>query len=136
MTKRNANWREALIAYLGRVKRTPYRPGKHDCALFAADAVAAMTGDDYAAPFRGRYKTIRGGMRVLRKAGFTDHVALAEAHLTPIPPAMVRAGDLAVVPGEGGAPSLGVVQGEKVYVLTPAGVGLVSILKIQRGFQV
>lgn len=134
--KRLDDWREALVKYLEGVKRTPYQPGRHDCALFAATAVKAMTGHDYAVPYRGRYTTLRGGLRVLRKDGYDDHIALAADKLPEISPAFARAGDLAVVPGEDNLPALGVVQGEKVYVLTPGGLSLVSMLSMQRAFEV
>ena len=88
-----------------------------------------------AADWRGRYSTMRGGLRVLRKAGFEDHIALAAAHFPEVPPLMAQPGDLAVVPTDDGQ-ALGVVQGEAVYVLGPHGLGLVSILSASRAFRV
>lgn len=130
------DWRPRLVAFLTAAQRAPFRPGQHDCALFAAGAVAAMTGQDYAAPYRGRYTTIRGGIRVLRADGFADHIALAAHHLPERPVAFARAGDLAVVPTEDG-PALGVVQGAGIYVLSPAGgLSLVPLTAATRAFGV
>lgn len=129
------DWQHRLIAYMHDSVRRPFEEGKHDCALFAASAVDAMTGHDYAAPYRGRYKTTKGGYRILRKDGFENHVALAAAHLEEIAPAFARPGDLAVIPTDEG-PSLGVVQGERVYCLGPTGLGLLPLSSATRAFRV
>lgn len=133
--KRRSGWRGHLTAYLVAAVATPFRPGRHDCALFAAGAVAAMTGSDPAAPWRGRYTTLRGGLRVLRRAGYRDHLALVTATLAPCPPSFARAGDLAAVPGEAGL-ALGVVQGERIYVLRETGLATVDLLQAVAAWRV
>lgn len=132
---RYTDWQPRLIAYMHECVRKPFQEGIHDCALFAANAVAAMTGQDYAAPYRGRYTTTKGGLRILRKDGFDDHVALAAAHLEEVPPAFARPGDIAEIPTDDG-PSLGVVQGERVYCLLPSGLGLLPLSSAVRAFRV
>lgn len=132
---RKDGWRNLLIAHLSRVVRLPFEMGQHDCALFAAGCVEAMTGADYAADFRGRYKTLKGGIRVLRKAGFDDHIALAASHFEEIAPAFAGVGDLAAVDTPDGL-ALGVVQGAGVYVLGLDGLGVVSRLQAVRAFRV
>ena len=127
MAQRFSDWQTRLQAYLGCIAREPLAYGQHDCALFAADAVRAMTGVDFAAPYRGKYATLAGGLRLLARAGFADHVALARAHLTPVAVALAMPGDLAVFDTEAGL-ALGVVQGAAVYVLHVDGVlGLVAL---------
>lgn len=122
MTARLIGWQSRLTAWLATVSRTPFAPGQHDCALFAAGAIEAMTGCDLAADWRGRYRTLRGGVRVLRKAGYADHIALARSHfpLTTSP----RPGDLAVIQTPEGL-ALGVVQGAMIYAPAAIGWGLV-----------
>lgn len=132
---RYPDWNSRLIAYLSTVVERPVQPGIHDCALFLAGAVEAQTGTDYAAPYRGRYTTIAGGMRILRKDGFDDHIALAAHHLPEIPPAFAQPGDGAVVETPDG-PALGLVQGERIYVVGPAGLLLLSRLHAIRAFGV
>lgn len=116
--QRLKGWQGRFTAWLAGVSREPFSYGRHDCALFAAGAVEAMTGEDFARDWRGRYSTMRGGLRVLRKAGHADHIALARAlfpsTVTP------KAGDLAVISTPEG-PALGVVQGQFVYA--PAAIG-------------
>jgi len=41
--------------FLDARKDAPFVWGQHDCALFAADGIEAMTGVDIAAAFRGKY---------------------------------------------------------------------------------
>lgn len=133
--ERKHGWRPALYAYLLSAAAEPFVYGRHDCALHAAAAVQAMTGVDPAAPWRGRYTTFRGGVRVLRKEGHEDHIAAVSAWFDETPPLMARVGDLAQVPGDGG-PALGVVQGESVSVLLPRGLGLVPLTAADRAWRV
>jgi hypothetical protein len=117
---RHPDWKSRLHAYLAECAQTPFGFGTHDCALFAAGAVAAMTGDDFAADYRGRYSTLKGGLRLLQKAGFADHITLAAYHFAKVHSAFVAPGDLAVIDTDDSA-ALGVVQGEGVYVLHVSG---------------
>ena len=71
-----------------------------------------------AAPWRGRYTTLRGGLRLMRRAGHADPIALVAAHFPPT--TTPRPGDLAVIATPEG-PGLGVVQGTHVYA--PAAIG-------------
>jgi uncharacterized protein DUF6950 len=121
-----SDWRARLGDYLATEARTPFLYGTSDCALFAAGAVNAMTGSDPSAAYRGRYTTLRGGLRILRKDGFHDHVERAAALLTEVSPRRSRVGDIAVMETSDG-PSLGVVQGEWVAVRTMTGLGFVPI---------
>ena len=137
-TPRLPDWRPRLVSYIGGVVRTGFRPGSHDCALFAAGAVQAMTGTDLAERWRGKYITLGAGRAMLRAQGFADHLEVAASLFPEIPPALAGVGDLAVVasdvPGDPGA--LGVVQGGAVYVLSPSGLSLVNRLNIERAFRI
>lgn len=132
---RHADWQIRLMQYLSEAARRPFAYGQHDCALFAADCVAAMTGLDIADDFRGRYRSATGGRRALRLAGYADHVALAAAHFAEIPVAMVVPGDIAVLPTDEG-PALGIVQGEAVYVVARDGLAAWPLLTASRAFRV
>lgn len=131
---RRPDWRPMLAAYLSGIAHRPFRPGSHDCALFAAGAVRAMTGADLAADWLG-YKTLAQGRAVLQQAGFADQVALAERHFPAIAPAYAGPGDLGIL-DEAGERILGVVQGARVYVLRPSGLGLVSLLNLSGALRV
>lgn len=133
--RRLPDWQPRLIALLARIARTPFEEGSNDCALLLADAVEAMTGVDYAAPYRGRYTTTRGGLRVLRKDGFRDHFALARHHLREKPVAFAAPGDGALVEVDG-IQALGVFQGAQVYVRTPDRLGLVPMTAARAALEV
>jgi len=128
------NWKKRLTAYLAEVVDRPFKPGQHDCALFVAGAVQAMTGDDLAKGWRG-YRSLTAGRRALAKRGYSDQVALAASMLPAIAPAMAQAGDVAVVAGDDG-PALGIVQGEMVFVLRREGLAILPRLAIEKAFKV
>jgi hypothetical protein len=54
------------------IEAARHRPldwGRHDCCLFAADVIAAMTGRDTAAKLRGRYRDVKGARRLIKARG-------------------------------------------------------------------
>lgn len=116
------DWQSRLTDYLLAARRQEIDPGKFDCMLFAAGGVRVMTGTDLAAEFRGRYTTLRGGFRILKKAGFPDHLALIDDRVGPRLGWMaLRTGDVAAVPGDDGTPAIGIVTGDLVHCLAPVG---------------
>lgn len=135
--RRRPDWRIALHAAIEDHRREPFVWGERDCALFAADCVAAMTGEDLAAPFRGRYATPRGALRILRAAGHADLVALVSARLDPLAPMRAHAGDLVVFATEGPfGVSLGIVQGERAAVRLDGGIGSLPRLDAIKAFRI
>ena len=121
-----------LIAYAAEAGSRPFRPGRHDCALFAAGWVKLATGQDLARGWRSTYRSLKRGQQLLEEAGFADHVALAAAHLPEIAPAFAQVGDLAVLEDQ----AFGIVAGEMIYCLKPEGLGLVPRSAMRRAFQV
>jgi len=108
-----------LIAYAADSGQRPFRPGRHDCALFAAGWVKISTGRDLARGWRSTYRSLRRGRQLMQNAGFADHVAFAEAHLPEIAPQ-----------------AFGIVAGEMIYCLRPEGLGLVPRSAMRRAFNV
>lgn len=129
------DWQQRLAAHLMETRRARFRPGRHDCATWAADAVLAMTNEDLAAGWRETYATEDEGLAGLRAAGWEDHVDLAASLLPEIAPHEARPGDVVAVTTEGG-PALGVVQGAHVYVAGAVGVRLVPRGQVARAFRV
>ncbi|PYE89572.1 DUF6950 family protein [Phyllobacterium leguminum] len=135
---RLSGWRPALHDYVLSVWRNSLIWGEYDCALFAADAIKAMTGEDIAAPYRGRYKTLIGGLRLLKKDGFANHAEFAASRFEEIHPSHAQIGDIAAVKVDDAAIyALGVVQGARIYVLHPeTGIGTIDLLDAERAFRV
>ncbi len=133
---RRPDWRPRLRTWLIEVDGLPLVYGQHDCCLFGAGAVLAQTGVDLATFWRGRYTTLRGGLRILRRAGYRDFVDLVAAHLAEAQGRFVREGDLAVIE-TGTGPAIGVSQGSAIYILTESGrLGLTPFSAVQRQFRV
>lgn len=130
------DWKPRLTAYLASIARAPFAPGAHDCALFAAGCIEAMTGQDLARDLRGTYKTTKQGLKALRAAGFDGIEAYAAAHFPEIHRSEMIPGDLAIVSGEGVDWALGILQGEAVYVLTPGGLGFLPLTAIRHLYAV
>lgn len=118
------NWEQRLSAYITTLAARPFDYGRHDCALFAAGAVEALTGHNPALPWIGRYRTELGGRRLMRRAGFDGHVAGFRSLFPQIRPVDRLHGDLAVLE-HGGREIMGVSGGGVIHVLREDGLGLV-----------
>jgi len=58
-----------LAAFLRTGGNSVFAWGSRDCCTWVCDWVLARRGIDPAAPFRGRYKTVRGAAGFIRRAG-------------------------------------------------------------------
>lgn len=93
------DWEARLGDYLEQVRETPFRWGRHDCAMFSAGAVQAMTGVDPAPEMRGRYSTARGSVYAARKYGAGTLAATLDAKFAAVAPALAQRGDLVMSDG-------------------------------------
>jgi len=102
----------------------PHEYGVFDCWVFVADAVAAMVGVDIAAKHRGRYKSARGALGVMKRSGAANMAELAAQYLTERPScAHAQIGDVLAIPTDDGFGfALGILVGERVMVLSANGV--------------
>jgi hypothetical protein len=92
---RRQDWRRRLHAALAARREAPFCWGAHDCFLFAADCVLAMTGEDFAAPWRGTYASPMQAWAGLRTSGFGRVRDLIAARFTLS--LRARQGDLILV---------------------------------------
>jgi len=67
MSRRREGWEHQLAECIDAGQQLPFCWGTHDCATFVANCLLAMSGSDFAAEFRGRYKTEKGAARAIRK---------------------------------------------------------------------
>ena len=104
------DWEERLHDYLTSCADRPFVYGEHDCALFSAGAVIAVTGEDPAAAYRGRYRSAAGSVRALRVHGAGTLETTLAAGFPDRASAFAHRGDLALVERDTG-PSVGVVIG-------------------------
>jgi hypothetical protein len=96
MTQRLQDWQVRFESCLAERWARPFAWGRQDCCLFAADCVEAITGQDWAATFRGRYIAKMGAYRLLIAAGGMQVVAAA-ALGDEIPVLMAQVGDIGMV---------------------------------------
>lgn len=129
-------WETKLITYLHKVTEKKFRPGELDCILFSAGAVKAITGTDYAKPFKGKYKTIDDGLALLKDLGFNSHVDYVASLLPELPSVLhAQRGDVAIVKDMNGNDAIGIVQSDHVYLMTLNGLTLVPLLDATRAFR-
>lgn len=130
------DWRSRLALHVAAHARVPFRPGRHDCALFAAGGRAALTGIDVLEQARGRYDSIDGGFKLAARHGYASPFAAVADGLEEIHPAYAVVGDLALLDDDDGNPAMGIVQGEMVYVLGARGLALVPLTEVRRAWRV
>ena len=132
-------WKADLRSYLAAQADAPFvwagQDGGHDCGSFAGGAIEAMTGENPHAALAGKYKTMAGALRALKRLGHEDHIAYAASLLDEIDPLYAQFGDVAVVDSPEG-PALGVVIGAHIEIRTPEGRGVVPLTDAVRAFRV
>ena len=120
------DWEARLAPVIAAAQAARFAWGEHDCCVFAADCVQALTGVDLLAPVRGRYRsaytaarlvTAEGGLQaaVSRVLGAEPHEDFAHA----------RRGDLVAIEMPEACAfrhALGVVVGSSALV--PLEIGL------------
>lgn len=89
---------------------------------------AQMVAFGYSPPPIPEFKDALGAKRALRKMGHRTLKGLLNKMLTPIPPAQMRVGDVALLPGEAPFDSVVISAGGKVLGFHEQGNGLVNII--------
>lgn len=138
MTARRGDWHSRLNAFVDEVRRQPFDWAQNNCGEhFAFGAVRAMTDEDIGAHYRGRYTTAIGAVRVMRRDGHENLGDLVASHLEETHTSEARLGDLAAIPDD--SPfgyTLGIVNGDTVFVMGEDAVGVVPIEMATRVFRV
>lgn len=135
MTARRPDWPERLDAVVAAARARPFTWGSFDCALFAADGVAAVTGVDPAARWRGSYGDAAGARHLLRNQGGLVALSdgIAHHHDWPrVPAARLGRGDVALVRLEDRTAALAVCLGTAFAM--PGPCGLVSVARSRARF--
>lgn len=91
---RKSNWEAELANFISARRESAFEWGVNDCALFAADAVEAITGDDPAPDFRGVYSDQAGARQALRDFGNGTLLKTFQIRFDEKPPSFARRGDL------------------------------------------
>lgn len=124
-------------AFIADKRDRPFVWGKQDCCLFAADWVRLVTKVDPAQALRGKYRTELGAKRALKRAGFNAIEDIANDRLgQSLAPLQLTRGDIALVMNHVDEPTLGIVWGAIVWVMTPSGVSHLAVDQVIKGWRV
>lgn len=135
---RVANWRGKFSDEADKIRTQPFIWGEHDCWVgLVGNLTKALTGEDKAERFRGRYQTASGAYRVMKEEGFDNLGDLVASLLPEIQPSQTQIGDIAAIPDESGLGYvLGIVNGERILILMENGLGTVDLSEATRAFKV
>lgn len=121
---RRLNWHQHLAETLQAAMTRPFLWGEHDCCLFAADCVQAMTGTDYAVEFRNTYHTAAGAQKAILKRAESLTV-LVDGLFSRTDVRLIQRGDVVLFDGPQGE-TLGVVWHGAVWAAGERGAGPVE----------
>lgn len=137
---RQPGWRSRLEAVIDEVKEKPFSWEDNECVIgLAARAVYAITLVDMGAQFRGTFNSPESAYRVMKKAGADNLADLAGKYLEEYEGGVSQAkiGDIVAVPVDTKFKfGLGVVNGERFFVLMENGIGTMDLSAATRAFKV
>lgn len=135
---RRKDWRTRFEATIDKLKAEPFTWGS-DClfGLTVPILEAISDNDPRFTSYAGRYKTAKGALGVMRRAGFENLADLVASELPEIHPSQCRVGDIVAIPTDDDFGfSIGVVNGDRVFVKLQSGLGTRDLLEATRAFQV
>lgn len=94
------DWQKRMAALCAERQAAPFVWGTHDCCLWAADMVQALTGLDFASTWRGSYSTAAEAAHLLAELGGVSEVAISTLG-QPLAPAFAGVGDVVLVRHDG-----------------------------------
>jgi hypothetical protein len=124
MIKRYNDWQLRFEKVVAENSNKAFEWGYHDCILWGANAVLAITGYDAAEGFRGTYSTALGAARVLKELGGIEKLINDKLYVEPVPAGYANIGDILLVDLDGQL-TTAVCNGETM--LAPGEVGLVAL---------
>lgn len=134
---RKEDWRRHLRTYIDGIRYEPYALGQQDCWMLVAGAIEAMTGVDLAASQRGKYKSAKGALGIVKRAKARNMADFAALHLEEQHPIQAQIGDVMAMPTDDAFGfSLGILNGERVLVVTPTGIDTRDRSEATRSFRV
>jgi hypothetical protein len=111
VVKRFPDWEIRLHQEIESARGKKFAWGSFDCALFACDCILAMTGEDLAAAYRGKYSDEAGAGKLVGESllRFAHDVAMT-AGMIPQHANFARRGDLVLVNNGTPLGALGIVS--------------------------
>lgn len=97
MIARLPDWEQRLAAEIDAARNRAFQWGEHDCCMWVANVVLAMTGTDLALKWRGRYSDEAGAMAFAAEFGRWPWIidrAVCEERINRIPVSSAARGDI------------------------------------------
>ena len=132
--QRHPDWPARLDAAVETARSWRFAWGRNDCALWTASVVRDLTGEDFAADLRGRYRTRNGALVVMARAGGLACI-VTRCLGDPVPITRAHRGDVCLACFDTG-PSIGVCIGDRVAFTAPTGLSLVGLLECELAWHV
>lgn len=135
--KRVSDWDVRLADAVEAARHRPFAWGAHDCATWAFDVRAALTGRPSAAEaWRGRYKTEIGAIRMVRRLGYDDLRGMMHGLLGgPLAnPRLAQRGDIVISTDQ--FPAIAVVIGAQAVFPGETGLMALPIRSAEIGWRV
>jgi hypothetical protein len=126
-----------LHLFIEEKRRTPFNWKDNNCAFFACDWLAILTGKDPAADYRAKVDSALSAARALGETT-VEQIAeqvCAENEWAEVPPSLARRGDIMLMDAQNG-PALGVCEGGRAVFASPDGVALVKTSACRRAWRV
>lgn len=138
--KRKPLWRADFKRVIDDMRRRPFDwSTQYDCGLgLVVETVRAITGHDFGERYRGRYSTPMGAYRMMKKEGFETLADLVASLGPEIHPSQCQTGDVVAFRDEGSlfVHALGIVNGDRSFVMKEEGLGTMDTLAAERAFRV
>lgn len=137
LTRRD-DWRGRFATEMDRQRRTAFVWGKQDCAIgLVCGAVEAITGADLARGYRGKYRSPKAALRLMRESGAEALGDFAAQQLPEIHPSQARVGDIGILVSDGPiGEAFCIVDASGVIVMTEQGHGRRPRADMTRAFKV
>jgi len=121
------HWERLLATAIDTARVRPFVWGLHDCPTFAFETRTLLTaGEDVAALWRGKYSTHLGGLRVMRRLGWSSLEAMGHALLGAPRDIVLQAQRGDIVLADSGL-GFGVVIGATAVGLAPEGLTFAAL---------
>ena len=133
--QRGKDWPQALSNACHKYKDTPHEWGTHDCVIFCAKVVEAMTGEDLIADLKGQWTTQIGAARVIKSNGFDSLDEMVSDYLPEKPLPFIGRGDIVICDGDNGE-FIAVVMGHNCVAPGPKGLNSVPVSFAKKGFAI
>lgn len=133
--RRVPDWPSRLAAAIEAARGRPFCWGAHDCLLFAAGVVQAITGVDPAAEWRGRYDSRASAVHHLATRGGMEAVVTVSLGSPRAYTVLAQRGDVVMVQTPDG-PALGICNGADAACAGPLGLTFAPMTRWLRAWQV